>query len=244
MSESIQTDASDSARTSLVQETINVTGKIVSPGFIDILADNSMDPDSTYDTFEKYKVTDGVTTALQMHGGSPESGTYYRRFGRLPHFVNYGVSTFVMALRGRGPNVAMRKKLIEQNLDEGALGVSHSLEYQPTPYEELLEYAQLAKKYERPMFLHLRYSSQEEELTGVDEAVQLARESGVHVHIDHLHSTGGTFQMESALDRIPNGKCTGTKSNNVCLSLLILGHLPVQPPIRPRMARALRNFLQ
>jgi N-acyl-D-aspartate/D-glutamate deacylase len=195
----------------LGSQTINVAGKIVSPGFIDILADNSMDPDSTYDTFEKYKVTDGVTTALQMHGGSADSGNYYRRFARMPHLVNYGVSTFVMALRGRGSNVATRKKLIEQNLDEGALGVSHSLEYQPTPYDELLEYAKLARKYERPMFLHLRYSSREQELEGVDEAIQLARESGAHVHIDHLHSTGGTFHMQSALDRIRAANAQGLR---------------------------------
>ena len=195
----------------LGSQTINVAGKIVSPGFIDILADNSMDPDSTYDTFEKYKVTDGVTTALQMHGGSPESGNYYRRFARMPHLVNYGVSTFVMALRGRGSNVATRKRLIEQNLDEGALGVSHSLEYQPTPYEEVLEYAKLAKKYERPLFLHLRYSSREQELEGVHEAIQLARESGAHLHIDHLHSTGGTFHMQSALDRIRAANAQGLR---------------------------------
>ena len=31
------------------------------------------------------------------------------------------------------------------------------------------------------------------------EAVRLARDSGVRLHIDHLHSTGGTFHMEEAL---------------------------------------------
>ena len=184
------------------QETINVSGKIVSPGFVDILADNSMDPASTYDTFEKYKVTDGVTTALQMHGGSADCGSYYNQFSRLPHLINFGVSTFVMVIRGQGSNVAARMRLIEKNLEEGALGVSHSLEYQPTPYEEVLEYAKLAKKYDRPLFLHLRYSSSDKELDGVDEAIRWARDSGAQVHIDHLHSTGGTFHMESALEKI------------------------------------------
>jgi len=183
-------------------EAINVSGKIVSPGFVDVLADNAIDPESTYDTFEKYKVTDGVTTALQMHGGSADCGEYYRRFSKLPHLINFGVSTFVMAIRGQAGNVNTRKRLIEKNLDEGALGVSHSLEYQPTPFAEVLEYAKLARKYDRPLFLHLRYSSREQELDGVDEAVRYAKESGAHVHIDHLHSTGGTFHMESALDRI------------------------------------------
>lgn len=190
-------------------ETVNVTGKVVSPGFIDILADNSMDPESTYDTFEKYKVSDGVTTALQMHGGSPNAGSYYQRFARLPHSINYGVSTFVMMLRGQAGSVAARKRLVEKNLDEGALGVSHSLEYQPTPYDEVVEYARLAKKYDRPMFLHLRYSSRENELVGVDEAIQIARDSGARLHIDHLHSTGGTFHMESALDRIRTANSQG-----------------------------------
>ena len=34
---------------------INVSGRVVSPGFIDILADNSANPERTFLTFEKYK---------------------------------------------------------------------------------------------------------------------------------------------------------------------------------------------
>lgn len=186
-------------------ETINVTGRVVSPGFIDILADNSISPESTYSIFEKYKVSDGVTTALQMHGGSADCGAYYRKFGRLPHAINYGVSTFLMGIRARSGG----KRQVEKNLDEGALGVSHSLEYQPAPYAEMLEYARLAKKYERPLFLHLRYSSSEKELAGVDEAIRLAQDSGARVHIDHLHSTGGTFHMEQALEKIRTANAQG-----------------------------------
>jgi N-acyl-D-aspartate/D-glutamate deacylase len=186
-------------------ETIDVSGRVVSPGFIDILADNSTEPEITYQTFEKYKISDGVTTALQMHGGSADCGAYYRHFADVPHAINFGVSTFVMAIRAG----AGGKRAIEKNLDEGALGVSHSLEYQPAPYAEMLEYAKLAKKYERPMFLHLRYSSSEKELDGVDEAIRLARESGARMHIDHLHSTGGTFHMDQALERIRRANAEG-----------------------------------
>ena len=186
-------------------ETLNVTGRVISPGFIDILADNSTSPETTYPIFEKYKVSDGVTTALQMHGGSPDCGAYYRHFSNRPHSINFGVSTFVMAIRARSG----AKRQIEKNLEEGALGVSHSLEYQPAPYAEMLEYAKLAKKYERPMFLHLRYSSSEKELDGVDEAIRLARDSGARIHIDHLHSTGGTFHMEQALEKIRTANAQG-----------------------------------
>lgn len=191
------------------QQTMNVSGKVIAPGFVDILADNAIDPVSTFPIFEKYKVTDGVTTALQMHGGSADCAAYYQRLGALPHLINYGVSTFVMVIRNRAGTIAARKKQIERNLDQGALGVSHSLEYQPAPYEEVLEYAKLAKQYDRPLFLHLRYSSREKELEGVDEAIRFARESGARVHIDHLHSTGGTFHMEEALDKIRTANAQG-----------------------------------
>jgi N-acyl-D-aspartate/D-glutamate deacylase len=192
-------------------QVIDVTGKIVSPGFIDILADNTANPEKTYSIFEKYKVSDGVTTALQMHGGSPDIAAHYKKFGELPHLINYGVSSFVMTVRYRTNSLVERKKQVEKCLEEGALGVSHSIEYQPTPYAEVLDYAKLAKKYDRPMFLHLRYSSKEDELKGVEEAIKLARDSGARVHIDHLHSTGGTFHMEEALEKIRTANAKDVK---------------------------------
>ena len=183
-------------------EIIDAKNKIVSPGFIDILADNAANPQKTYKIVEKYKVTDGVTTALQMHGGSSDCASYYKIFNALPHAINFGVSTSVMQIRYSTSQLSERKRKVEKCLEEGALGVSHSIEYQPTLYEETLEYAKLARKCERPFFLHLRYSSAEKELEGVDEAVRIAADSGAHVHIDHLHSTGGTFHMKEALDKI------------------------------------------
>ncbi len=190
-------------------EVMNVQGKIISPGFIDILADNAANPQRTYKIFEKYKVSDGVTTALQMHGGSSNCEAYYKAFGALPHAINYGVSTAVMQVRYSTSNAAERIKKVEKCLEEGALGVSHSIEYQPTPYEEVLVYAKLAKKYERPFFLHLRYSSSDKELDGLDEAVRIAKDSGARVHIDHLHSTGGTFHMKEALTKIRAANAQG-----------------------------------
>ncbi|MFM7329222.1 MAG: amidohydrolase family protein [Bacteroidota bacterium] len=182
--------------------TTDVGGKIISPGFIDILADNAANPARTYRIFEKYKVSDGVTTALQMHGGSERAAAYYAQFSNLPHHINFGVSVFVMRIRNAYPNMSDRLRVVEQGLEAGALGVSHSIEYQPTPYPEVVRYAQLAKKYDRPFFLHLRYSSEQQELEGVDEAIRIARETGVRLHIDHLHSTGGTFHMAEALQKI------------------------------------------
>ncbi|MBM3295212.1 MAG: amidohydrolase family protein [Candidatus Aminicenantes bacterium] len=185
------------------ESVLRAEGKVAAPGFIDILGDNSLLPEKTYEIFERHKLTDGVTAALQMHGGAADAGAFYEAFGRVPHWTHYGVSTKVMSIRHLAREVKERARLVERCLDEGALGVSHSLEYQPdTTPEEMLVYARLAKKYDRPLFLHLRYSSAERELEGVDEAVALARACGARLHIDHLHSTGGTYHMAEALDKI------------------------------------------
>lgn len=191
------------------EKNIDAKGLILCPGFIDILADNALNPEKTYLIFEKYKLTDGCTTPLQMHGGSDECGQFYKYFGQKPHYTNYGVSTMVMTIRNKYPNLGMRMKKVEQNLAEGALGVSHSIEYQPTEYSELLAYAKLAAKYKRTFFLHLRYSAKETELEGVREAIQIAKETGVKLHIDHIHSTGGTYNMPKALGLIREARQSG-----------------------------------
>ncbi len=190
-------------------EVISLANRVVAPGFIDILTDNTANPERSYSIVERFKVTDGVTTALQMHGGSAKIADYYRVFGAKPHYINYGVSTAVMRVRYAASTVNERLRRVEQCLAEGALGVSHSIEYQPTPFDEVLAYAKLAKRFDRPLFLHLRYSSETEELSGVEEAIRLAKSSGVRVHISHLHSTGGTFHMAEALERIRTARQQG-----------------------------------
>ncbi len=192
------------------ERVLDATGRIVAPGFIDILGDNSSKPEKTYLTYEQYKLTDGVSTALQMHGGAGSVGAYRRHFDPLPHHVNFGTSTKVMIIRNRYHDHAMRLRKIEESLDAGALGVSHSPEYQPdTTFAELVDYGRLARRYERPLVLHLRYSSSARELDGVREAVRVVERTGVRLHIAHLNSTGGTFHMEDALGIIRDARARG-----------------------------------
>ncbi len=175
-------------------------GLVVSAGFVDLLADHGPRPDLARAAFEHYKLTDGVTTALQMHGGSEDVAAYHTACDRLPHRINYGVSTFVMRIRDHRYGLAARVRAVERGLEQGALGVSHSIEYRPTAFEELVAYGRLAQRFDRPYFLHLRYSDTARELDGVREAIELARLTSAHVHVDHLNSTGGTWHMREALD--------------------------------------------
>lgn len=194
------------------KQEIDASNKVVSPGFIDILADNANNPKQTNSIFEKYKVSDGLTSVFQMHGGAEYPKQFHDYFDKLPHRVNYGVSVFVMRLRLAYASLAKRYELAERGLKEGALAMAHSPEYQPdTKYEELKQYAIIAKKYERPYFLHLRHSSMEAELNGIKEAIRLTEETGVQIHIDHINSTGGTFNMAKALELIQNANAKGAK---------------------------------
>ena len=191
---------------------IDASDHIVSSGFIDILAENNVpDQAKTLFAFEEYKLQDGVTTALEMHGGCVDFEKYKSNQGSLNHCINYGTSTRLMGIRQKYNFDRERRQAVLSCLKSGALGISHSIEYQPIEYEELLRYAKMAYRFDVPFFLHLRYSSEERELEGVKEAIQLSLDSQAHIHIDHLNSTGGCFNMSAALDMIEDGLRQGAR---------------------------------
>ncbi len=190
-------------------EVIGARGKVIAPGFVDLLADNPRNPRSTYPIVERYKLADGVTTVLQCHGGSADVDAYYAAFTALPHLTNHGVSTKIMRIRRRTGSLGRRLRLAERCLQQGALAVSHSIEYQPTSFEELTRYGELAARWHVPFFLHLRHSSREHELEGVREALSIGAETGCHVHLDHLHSTGASWHMGEAIDLVEEALARG-----------------------------------
>ena len=135
-------------------------------------------------------------------------------------------------------------RLVEKNLEEGALGVSHSLEYQPTPIRGSPRIRKAGEEVSTDLcFFTYAIHQATKKLDGVDEAIRWGRESGAQVHIDHLHSTGGTFHMESALDKIRAANSQGLRITYLRLSLLLLGHLPLQPAVRCRLAATLWHFV-
>jgi N-acyl-D-aspartate/D-glutamate deacylase len=193
------------------RRSIDAAGRAVVPGFVDLLADNPRNPRRTYRIAERYKLADGVTSALQCHGGSADVKAYYETFSALPHVTNHGVSSKVMRIRRRTRSPRRRLRLTERCLEQGALAVSHSIEYQPTPFPELLRYGALAARWDVPLFLHLRHSSRELELDGVREALGIGAETGCHVHLDHLHSTGASWHMAEAIDLVEQALARGQR---------------------------------
>ncbi len=194
------------------KEVIDATNLVVSPGFIDLI---SYDPN---DVGIKFKILDGVTSNLAMHGGTEDAKTWYNRWEKRGLPVNFGASTFITRLRwpivGYGVDATMTKesdikKLVDsarKNIEEGALGISFSLEYIPgIQKQEVIPLLKLAKEYNAPTFYHLRYSDTSEpgkQLEGVQEVLDYGRETGAAIHIMHINSTGGTYEMEKALKMV------------------------------------------
>ena len=194
----------------------DATGLVVAPGFIDIL---SFDPNFFG---EQFKISDGVTTILLMHGGTGDAAQWHDVWhGRNSYMLNYGTSNLIENIRSRlgygmrnvmtNPNSIQRLvDAVETNLYNGALGISMSPEYAyGIQGAEMLALSQLAVRHNVATYYHLRYSCPDYSLDGIQEVIDLARETGVSTHIMHITSTGATHVAVEAFQMIDEARNEG-----------------------------------
>ena len=197
---------------------LGARGKHVVPGFIDV---TSYGP---YRYSSKFKIADGVTTSLSLHGGTSDFASWERLQHKNRPMLNYGSAVSHHFLRKRiGPYNRYRGakpsqirefvRRVRRSIEAGALGVSFSLEYTPgSALPELRALVFLAGEYGVPAFFHLRYSDPEPPGTNVeavDEVIALAKETGATIHIHHITSTGGTFTMPQTVAQIDAARAEG-----------------------------------
>lgn len=196
---------------------IDATGRVVSPGFIDIL---SYSPNNYG---EWYKIADGVTTNLGMHGLDDRAADWFaaHRNGSAPlHFGGAYDNATVRPAMGLDPYEPTTSESLggiiaaaTEDLRNGFIGLHMQPEYTPgITAAELLAHADLAAGHDVPLCVHARFSDNlppGTNLEAVDELVEVARRSGAHVHIEHINSTGGTGVMSEALGRISAGISEG-----------------------------------
>lgn len=193
-------------------EILDVSGLAVAPGFIDIHAHGQTTADM------QIRVRDGVTTALELEVGVyPVAKWYASMEGTVP--VNYGATVGHIAARfsafhpeievghwvvnrarisllGAKPDGANKPaserelrligEAIQRGLDEGALGVGFGINYTPAAAPEEIEAMfHIAAEREVPAFVHTRAFG----IAAIEEAIAIARKTGVSLHIVHVGSS-------------------------------------------------------
>lgn len=111
--------------------------------------------------------------------------------------------------------LTIMKNLLEKELEIGTLGMSFGLFYPPGSYAsnyELIELAKILKKHNAILTAHIRDEG-EEIFDSIQEIINIAKETGVQVHISHikLMSKSQWGKAEELISTIRNAKNEGIK---------------------------------
>lgn len=194
---------------------LDASGQIVSPGFIDMHAHGQTIPAA------RMQAMDGVTTGLELEAGVLPVAAYYDDMEKQGRPINYGASVNWASARiathmgvkplheidwffsnfkepawqlavSDEPQLNAIARLVSEGLDQGGLGVGFLLGYAPgTGRKEYYEMSKLAANRNMPTFTHARFLSMLEpdsSFEGMAEIISAAASTGVHAHIVHLNS--------------------------------------------------------
>lgn len=183
---------------SQAKRTIDASGLIVAPGFIDVHAhvEGSLEAQPGAPNF----IYDGVTTVITGNCGGSSSNlrTYFDSLRLQGVSINVGslighntVRMKVMKMAFREPTSreqAEMEALVEQAMKDGAVGLSTGLIYTPGTYARTPEVVNLAKKassYGGVYASHIRNEGQNVK-QAIEEAIQISREAKIPVEISHF----------------------------------------------------------
>lgn len=132
-------------------------------------------------------------------------------------FVGHGPIRY--SVMGLSPRTATESELdamcdlLDRAMDEGALGLTTGLSYEPGIYSDTRELVRLARVVARHGGIYATHSRSESAgiFDCIRECVTIARESGVHVHISHLKCTGREYwpRCETVLKMIDDANAEG-----------------------------------
>ncbi|PCE64072.1 amidohydrolase family protein [Sediminicola luteus] len=197
------------------KQSIDATGLVVSPGFIDLHAHGQNI--SAY----RMQAVQGVTTALELESGLLPISDWYETQATKKLPIHYGAAvgwTYarIATFQNNSPEATAAyfqkaqsdnswkdeiaspeqlskiMKLVEEGLEQGGLGIGINGGYAPGyGRKEYFELAKLAKKHEVSTYTHVRYSSIPEPQStfeAFEELLALAALTQARMHICHINS--------------------------------------------------------
>jgi N-acyl-D-amino-acid deacylase len=202
---------------------IDATGLIVAPGFIDV--HTHADEIGEMPRAENF-VRMGVTTIVAGNCGG--SRVDVAKFFRGVQATNVAVNVATLvghntvrekAMGGsfdRPPSASeleRMKALVEQAMEDGAVGLSTGLIYLPGAFsktDELVELAKVAARHGGIYTSHMRYEDTKI-YEALDEVFQVARQAQIRAEVSHIKLSGPTAwgQAERVLEYIEKARAEG-----------------------------------